>query len=83
MSSTSTDDVLAPEQAEAFRLQVREFLEQNASGIGRRSESSLMIGKKYQAALTEAGLAGLVYPKEYGGAGLIPGTGCATLNPRW
>jgi alkylation response protein AidB-like acyl-CoA dehydrogenase len=70
MSSTSTDDVLAPEQAEAFRLQVREFLEQNASGIGRRSETSLMIGKKYQAALTEAGLAGLVYPKEYGGAGL-------------
>ena len=51
MSSTSTDDVLAPEQAEAFRLQVREFLEQNASGIGRRSETSLMIGKKYQAAL--------------------------------
>ena len=70
MSNTTIDDALTPAQAEAFRVQVREFLEKNASGIGRRSDTSVQIAKTYQSALVEAGLAGLVYGKEHGGAGL-------------
>ena len=70
MSNTTTDDALTPAEAEAFRVQVREFLEKNASGIGRRSDTSVQIAKTYQSALVEAGLAGLVYGKEHGGAGL-------------
>ena len=59
MSNTTIDDALNPAEAEAFRAEVREFLEKNASGIGRRSETSIQIGKTYQAALADAGLAGL------------------------
>ncbi|MFM7870522.1 MAG: acyl-CoA dehydrogenase family protein, partial [Actinomycetota bacterium] len=70
MSATTTDDVLSPEEAEAFRLKVRAFLEEHATGVDRGSASTIETGKKYQQALTAAGLAGLVYPKEYGGAGL-------------
>ena len=70
MSNTTIDDALNPAEAEAFRVQVREFLEKNASVIGRRSDTSVQIAKTYQSALVEAGLAGLVYGKEHGGAGL-------------
>jgi len=70
MSATATDDVLSPEEAEAFRLKVRTFLEEHATGVDRGSSSTIEVGKSYQRKLTEAGLAGLVYPKEYGGAGL-------------
>ena len=70
MSNSTIDDVLNPAEAEAFRIRVREFLEANAAGNARKSDSSVQIAKTYQSALVEAGLAGLVYGKEHGGAGL-------------
>ena len=71
MSSTET---LSADEAEAFRRRCREFLEQHARGIdygsGERAQMSISGAKQFQAALTEAGLAGLTYATEYGGAGL-------------
>jgi alkylation response protein AidB-like acyl-CoA dehydrogenase len=69
-------DTLTEAEAEAFRQRCRAFLEQHATGLGARNAvndrgASLMAGaKKFQQALAEAGLAGIVYGKEYGGAGL-------------
>jgi len=68
-------DTLSPEDAEAFRLKVRAFLQEHAKGAEYqggedRGRSSVASAKKFQQALSAAGLAGLVYPKEYGGAGL-------------
>jgi alkylation response protein AidB-like acyl-CoA dehydrogenase len=74
MSDTAT---LTAEEAEAFRQRCRAFLDEHATGIPgavRASEDrgkGLLDGaKKFQKALAEAGLAGLVYDAEYGGAGL-------------
>ncbi len=74
---SDTDQVtLSPEEAEAFRQRCRAFLDEHATGIpGARAADdrglTLVLGaKKFQKALAEAGLAGLTYPKEYGGAGL-------------
>ena len=69
---------LDPTEEAAFRERCRAFLEEHATGVGNgRAEStndrgaSLMSGaKKFQGALAEAGLAGFVYAKEFGGAGL-------------
>ncbi len=70
--STATEEVLSPAEAEEFRTRVRSFLSANASGIegAGRGTTSIQAGREFQTKLTEAGLAGLVYPKEYGGAGL-------------
>jgi alkylation response protein AidB-like acyl-CoA dehydrogenase len=76
MSDTATE--LDQAEEAAFRERCRAFLEEHATGVGNgRADStndrgaSLMAGaKKFQGALAEAGLAGLVYAKEYGGAGL-------------
>ena len=70
--STATDDVLSPAEADEFRAKVRAFLEANAAGIdgSARGSSSIQIGREFQGKLAAAGLAGLVYPKELGGAGL-------------
>ena len=70
------DEVLAPEEDDAFRARCRAFLDEHATGInlgGRpdpRGELRLRAAQRFQLALTEAGLAGLTYPAEYGGAGL-------------
>ena len=70
------DDVLAPEEDEAFRARCRAFLDEHAIGIelggwpDPRGELRLRAAQRFQLALAEAGLAGLTYPVEYGGAGL-------------
>jgi alkylation response protein AidB-like acyl-CoA dehydrogenase len=57
------------EDSEAFRLRCREFLSAHTiSGIGR----DVAAAREFQAARTAAGLAGLSYDTEYGGAGLTP-----------
>ena len=63
--------VLSAQDEADFRQRCHDFMKVNATGIGGgRSDSSVEIARGYQMALAEAGLAGLVYPKEYGGAGL-------------
>ena len=67
--------VLTQEETSAFRARCRDFLTANATGVkvigpDPRSDQSLAGGKAFQAKLTAAGLAGLTYPTEYGGAGL-------------
>lgn len=60
----------------SFRMRCRDFLDNHANGVGLdaktdpRGERRLRTAKKFQAALAKAGLAGLTYPREYGGAGL-------------
>lgn len=71
-----SDTALADLSEAEFRARCREFLDEHATGIhvggdgdpGGRAR--LDAGKAFQAALAEAGLAGLTYPNEYGGAGL-------------
>jgi alkylation response protein AidB-like acyl-CoA dehydrogenase len=59
-----------------FRQRCRAFLTEHATGglpnrdDDTRGGGALAIGKAFQAKLAEAGLAGLTYPKEYGGQGL-------------
>ncbi|MEN9805340.1 MAG: hypothetical protein RIS41_2187 [Actinomycetota bacterium] len=67
--STATDETLSPAEAEAFRAKVREFLSQNATG-SERGVNSIATGREFQQKLAAAGLAGLTYAAEYGGAGL-------------
>ena len=71
-------DATATEAAdlEEFRVRCRAFLDEHAVGIGLDGDPDsggarrLAAGKKFQKALAEAGLAGLTYPEEFGGAGL-------------
>ncbi len=70
--STAT---LSPEEAEAFRARCHAFLTEHATGVtivgdDPRSDQSIAQARAFQAKLAEAGLAGLQYPKEYGGQGL-------------
>jgi alkylation response protein AidB-like acyl-CoA dehydrogenase len=70
-----------PEQA-AYRAQVRNWLEQHASEApavqtraaeGEREEAGYIAARRaWQGKLAEAGLAGVTWPKEYGGQGLGP-----------
>jgi len=58
---------LSSQEAEQFATKVREFLAANtSSGKGR----DLGAARTFQGRLAEAGLAGIPYPSEYGGAGL-------------
>ena len=61
-------------EAETFRARCKAFLDTNAVGIrGQvrdRGEFAIAASKKFQKALADDGLAGMVYPKELGGAGL-------------
>jgi len=72
----SDTDTLSAAEAEAFRQKCRGFLEQHAVGISTalrgddRGASMMAAAKKFQKALADAGLAGIVYDKEFGGAGL-------------
>jgi alkylation response protein AidB-like acyl-CoA dehydrogenase len=74
MSDTAT---LTTEEAEAFRQRCRAFLDEHATGIpgavrggDDRGKGLLDGAKRFQKALAEAGLAGIVYDTPYGGAGL-------------
>jgi alkylation response protein AidB-like acyl-CoA dehydrogenase len=76
---SDTMETLSDADADAFRQRCREFLDANATGLpGARRGSAgddrgkaLLDGaKKFQKALADAGLAGLTYPKEFGGQGL-------------
>ena len=64
MSDTAT---LTTADAEAFRERCREFLSEHAKPGARRD---LEAARAFQAALAKAGLAGLTYDTEFGGAGL-------------
>ena len=62
---------------EAFRQRCRAFLTEHATEApsGRRDAAdrgarSLAVAREFQRELTDAGLAGLTYPVEYGGQGL-------------
>ena len=62
---------------DAFRLEVEDFfskvgskIDSVAEGIGDADTTALGRAKSFQLALSEAGLAGITYSKEYGGAGL-------------
>lgn len=58
---------LSPQETEQFATKVREFLAANtSSGKGR----DIGAARAFQGRLAEAGLAGIPYPSEYGGAGL-------------
>lgn len=71
-TATLTDD-----EAAAFRQRCREFLDQHATGVGEagsdrsdRGAGLMAVAKDFQGKLAAAGLAGMIYPQEYGGAGL-------------
>ena len=71
----SSDTATETELAE-FEQRCRSFLDEHATGFPSdgepdpRGAKRIAITKKFQQALAEAGLAGIVYPTEYGGAGL-------------
>jgi alkylation response protein AidB-like acyl-CoA dehydrogenase len=67
MTDTSTDGKLSGEESEAFAARCREFLTEHAQPGRRRS---IPAAKEFQGKLAEAGLAGLTYATEFGGAGL-------------
>jgi len=69
-------ETLTPAEADEFRQRCIAFLDEHAlpsgSGTGRGGPAgaSAETGKRFLAAAAEAGLAGIPYPTEYGGAGL-------------
>ncbi len=68
-------ETLTTAEAEAFRARCIEFLDQHATGMElagpeARGSEALARTRAFQAELARAGLAGLTYPVEYGGAGL-------------
>ena len=70
-----SDDTLSEDEAQAFRERCQQFLAENATGISveggdPRDEQTIAQNKAFQGNLADAGLAGLTYPKEFGGAGL-------------
>ena len=76
MTSAGTIE-LTEAEADDFRQRCRAFLSAHATGLGGLRGAStdrgaaLMAGAQaFQGALAAAGLAGLVYPAEFGGAGL-------------
>jgi alkylation response protein AidB-like acyl-CoA dehydrogenase len=80
MSSAVTEHQSEPVEEAEFRARVRSFLEQHAPRRSTHDEEEdpfhgpdegfLKAAHTYQAALFDAGLAGLTWPKEYGGQGL-------------
>ena len=58
---------LTAEEADAFRTRCHEFLKEHARPGAARDIAAT---KQFQQALADAGLAGLAYPAEFGGAGL-------------
>ena len=76
MSSVSDISTMTtPVDEDGFRVRVRSFLEEHASPRAQaqpQSEDRMDVSraKGYQSALFAAGLAGLTWPKQYGGQGL-------------
>ena len=76
MTATATDQQNQAEQEQEFRSRVRSFLDGHAQRRAGQDDMEEPEGrviersKAYQAALFDAGLAGLTWPKEYGGQGL-------------
>ena len=74
--STAADRVTAdPVDEDAFRRKVQAFLQAHASPRtgaqpGAEQRTDLAQSKSFQSALFEARLAGLTWPREYGGQGL-------------
>jgi alkylation response protein AidB-like acyl-CoA dehydrogenase len=69
MTDTLSPGKLSPDEATAFAERCREFLTEHAKPGARRN---LRAAREFQGELAEAGLAGLGYGTEYGGAGLTP-----------
>ena len=72
---TDLEQELHPAEAEAFRARCRAFLQEHAtgytiSGPDPRSVEEIALNRAFQQKLAHAGLAGVMYPREYGGAGL-------------
>jgi alkylation response protein AidB-like acyl-CoA dehydrogenase len=80
MTATATDRATREADEDEFRARVKSFLDQHArrrSGEGsdvveleEPEKRALERSKAFQAALFDAGLAGLTWPTEYGGQGL-------------
>ena len=71
-----SEDTLSPAETDDFRARCRAFLDEHAAGISLqgdrdpRGSRRLEAAKAFQQALADAGLAGITYPREYGGQGL-------------
>jgi len=78
MSAPTPVDTQQPDRDEMsdFRARVRAWLEQHARRRDANDEAEaggqLEVAKRFQAALFDAGLAGLSWPERYGGQGLTP-----------
>ena len=68
-SAGSTDDTFRLE-VEGFFSKADSKIDTVAEGIGDADTTALDRAKSFQLALSEAGLAGITYSEEYGGAGL-------------
>ncbi len=67
MTDTLTAGPLSTDDADAFRSRCRTFLAEHATPGARRN---LAAAREFQGKLADAGLAGLAYDQEFGGAGL-------------
>jgi alkylation response protein AidB-like acyl-CoA dehydrogenase len=67
MPSTTLTATLSEEEQKAFAERCRQFLSEHTRPGGTGNVAS---ARAFQAELADAGLAGLAYAKEYGGAGL-------------
>ncbi|MDH3682222.1 MAG: acyl-CoA dehydrogenase family protein [Acidimicrobiia bacterium] len=73
---TATDTTTTPtETEEAFRARCQAFLVEHATGLtfelpDPRGANELAAAKVFQQKVAAAGLAGVTYPKQYGGQGL-------------
>ncbi|MFT7600222.1 MAG: alkylation response protein AidB-like acyl-CoA dehydrogenase [Acidimicrobiales bacterium] len=75
MTDNAVDAALDPAEAEAFRAKCTAFLDQHATGLeivgeDPRSDQSVAQSRAFQQKVADAGLAGIIYPKEFGGLGL-------------
>jgi alkylation response protein AidB-like acyl-CoA dehydrogenase len=68
MTDPATTTTLTPEDAEEFRQRCIGFLEEHAAP--GRGQPSFDEAKAYLAVAADAGLGGIAYPAEFGGAGL-------------
>jgi len=75
-ANAQPETALSDSEAAQFRDRCRAFLDEHATGIrldgdpDPRGTVRLAQAKAFQGALAAAGLAGITYPAEYGGAGL-------------
>ncbi|MGH1492620.1 MAG: acyl-CoA dehydrogenase family protein [Acidimicrobiales bacterium] len=72
---TATDTTTSPTETEdEFRVRCHEFLTEHATGLifepDARGANELAAAKVFQQKVADAGLAGVTYPKEFGGLGL-------------